>query len=332
MINLPELSISSFVDHRNEERILFTAGPGSLLCENIAELRPCFGRGDDAYLTAEADVMRRLERMSGHSNLVRMQGSASLALEVVSRNFLFGRVLVVETGFYSNRLRDLANAASQWPGEVRKVEQIGWESMEAVSGQFEWVFACSTETSTGLRVPIDQLRGLSDRLGAKLALDATASIGLESGHELADVLAYSSCKGLFGLTGAAFVASHELPSVEVNSFYLSYSSHRSKLMTGPLHSILSLAGVLPQHDNFREAVVINKRLFLERMRPWLALPDSNQPLLCTRLSRRVKTQDPAVVLYSTRFPIEGSVICHLGEIHLGKQAKGAILETLELCA
>ena len=34
-------------------------------------------------------------------------------------------------------------------------------------------------------------------------LDATASIGLESGHEQAEILAYSSCKGLFGLTGAA---------------------------------------------------------------------------------------------------------------------------------
>ena len=37
-------------------------------------------------------------------------------------------------------------------------------------------------------------------------LDATASIGLEANHELSDVMAYSSCKGLFGLTGASFVS------------------------------------------------------------------------------------------------------------------------------
>ena len=30
--------------------------------------------------------------------------------------------------------------------------------------------------------------------------DATASIGLEENHDLADLLAFSSCKGLFGLT------------------------------------------------------------------------------------------------------------------------------------
>ena len=33
-------------------------------------------------------------------------------------------------------------------------------------------------------------------------LDATGSIGLERYHELADVISFSSCKGLFGLTGA----------------------------------------------------------------------------------------------------------------------------------
>ena len=36
-------------------------------------------------------------------------------------------------------------------------------------------------------------------------LDATASIGLEDEHELADLIAYSSCKGLFGLTGAVLL-------------------------------------------------------------------------------------------------------------------------------
>jgi galactokinase len=37
-----------------------------------------------------------------------------------------------------------------------------------------------------------------------LYVDATGSIGLEDNHQLADVMAFSSCKGLFGLTGAGF--------------------------------------------------------------------------------------------------------------------------------
>ena len=51
-------------------------------------------------------------------------------------------------------------------------------------------------------------------------LDATASIGLEKDHELADVLSFSSCKGLFGLTGACFICFNVNIFNDVKSFYL----------------------------------------------------------------------------------------------------------------
>ncbi len=325
-------SIASFVDQRNHERLLFTAGPASLLAENLTGLRPCFGRGDDDYLAAETQVMDQLSRMSGHAQLIRLQGSASLALEIVSRNFLNGRVLVVDTGFYSDRLKAMAQSAMAMPGEVRSADSVAWAAISDFTGRFDWVVACPTETSTGFKLPITQLRQLADRLGAKLMLDATASIGLEDDHELADVIAYSSCKGLFGLTGAAFIASHAEPEGDVDSFYLSYANHRDKRMTGPYHAILSLADVLPNHADFREAVVINKRIFTERMRDWLPVPDLHQPLLCTQVGRKVSSNHPAAVLYSSRYPIEGSIVCHLGEAHLGRNARGKILDTLEFSA
>ena len=50
----------------------------------------------------------------------------------------------------------------------------------------------SVETSVGLKTPIVKLQKLKKRCKAKLALDATASIGLELDHGYADVLAYSS--------------------------------------------------------------------------------------------------------------------------------------------
>ena len=75
-------------------------------------------------------------------------------------------------------------------------------------------------------------------------LDATASIGLEIGHELSDAMAYSSCKGLFGLTGASFISFNEMPSNEIDSFYLNLASHLDRKMTGPYHSICSLYYVL----------------------------------------------------------------------------------------
>ena len=47
---------------------------------------------------------------------------------------------------------------------------------------------------------------MADKCSAQLMLDATASIGLGDNHELADVISFSSCKGLFGLTGGTFIA------------------------------------------------------------------------------------------------------------------------------
>jgi 2-aminoethylphosphonate-pyruvate transaminase len=329
MDDLAKLSVTELVTRRNTARQLFTAGPASLLEQNLTGLRPCFGRGDEDYLEAENTVLATLRRMSGHSYLVRMQGSASLALEIICRNYLLGRVLVVDTGFYSDRLLAMTTTASSAGGQVRQVDQVSWQELNTVTGEFDWVVGCATETSIGLKLPITSLRDLADRLEACLMLDATASIGLEEGHELADVIAYSSCKGLFGLTGAAFIASHELPDHDDDSFYLSYTNHREKRMTGPYHAILSLVDVLPGHAEFREAVAINKRIFCDRMNPWLSQADEHQPLLCSHVKRKVSTNNAAAVLYSSRYPMEGSIICHLGEVHLGRAACGHILESLE---
>lgn len=323
-------SIDSFVTERNAEKLLFTAGPAALLPENLTGLRPCFGRGDADYVAVEARVMAALQKMSGHANIVRMQGSASLALEIMALNFLYGRVLIVQSGYYSQRLSWLAKSALRRIAQVMEVREVEWEELDQIAGSFDWVFACYTETSCGLKLPIEKLRATAERLSAKLMLDATASIGLEHQHELADVISYSSCKGLFGLTGAAFVASHEAPSVEVDSFYLSMSSHAEKMMTGPYHAIASLDDVLADHHSFREAVLENKRVFTKRMTRYLTHPNEQQPLLCTHVRCKVSSKDKRAILYSPRTDFGGSVVCHLGEVHLGPAARGEILSALEI--
>ena len=323
-------SISAFVQGRNAEKVLFTAGPAALLSENLTGLRPCFGRADDDYAAVEARVMAALQRMSGHANVARMQGSASLALEVMALNFLYGRVLVVQSGYYSERLSWLAMSALRRLEQVKEVKVAEWDQLAGVEGKFDWVFACYTETSCGLKVPIEMLRDTADRLSARLMLDATASIGLESRHELANVIAYSSCKGLFGLTGAAFVAYHEVPTVEVDSFYLSLASHTGKMMTGPYHAVASLDNVLADHDAFREAVAENKRVFTKRMARYLTRPPAQQPLLCTHVGCTITSKDERAILYAPRTDFGGSVVCHLGEVHLGRAARGEILSVLEI--
>lgn len=323
-------SLSDIVARANDAKPLFTAGPASLLEENLSGLRPCFGRSDPDYAQDEQFVLNQLRAMSGHAHLIRLQGAASLALEIAVRNFLQGRVLVVQSGAYSDRLRQLAESAQTFPGEVHAVHTVTFGELENVAGSYDWILACYTETSVGMRLPIKSLRQLAERCSAKLMLDATASIGLESSHELADVIAYSSCKGLFGLTGAAFIASHHLPGHSVNSFYLDYATHAQKGMTGPYHAILSLAPVLRRHDEIRESVFVNKARFLRRFAAHLVQSPELEPMLCTQVSCKVRSTHPGALLYASRHPIPGSIVCHLGEAHLGTHADGKLVDYLEV--
>jgi aspartate aminotransferase-like enzyme len=325
-------SIATFVSQRNAEKALFTAGPAALLPENLTGLRPCFGRGDTDYDALEEDVLKRLGALSGHANVARFQGSASLALEIATLNFLCGRVLVVDTGYYAQRLYQLVTSAARRESRIRQVDSVQWDRLIDVDGAYDWVIACVTETSAGILLPVAQLAGLAKQVNARLMLDATGSIGLEPGHEAADVIAYSSCKGLFGLTGAAFIAFNEKPKFTVDSFYLDLDRHLAKGVTGPYHAIASLYEVLPRHTEFVFAVQENKRRFVEQMAAYLSQPPEHQPQLCTHVVCRLTSNEPKAILYTPRTNLGGAVVCHLGEVHLGWAAKGELLNLLEIAS
>ena len=70
-----------------------------------------------------------------------------------------------------------------------------------------------------------------------------------------------------------------MPSNEIDSFYLNLSSHIDKKMTGPYHSICSLLHVLKDHENFKEAVIDNKKRFLNMASDYLVQPEKYQPNL-----------------------------------------------------
>ena len=312
------------------KKAIFSAGPSSLLAENLLGLEPCFGRGDAQYAAIESRVLTALKKMTGHGAIVRLNGSASLALEVAVRNFAAGRVLAVTTGYYGDRLAGFCRGAQNL-GSVTALDIVKLDALDNVAPRYDWVVTVSTETSSGLKNDIGRMRSLATRVGAKLLVDATGSIGLEDGHELADVIGYSSCKGLAGLTGAGFIAYNEAPQVLEPSFYLDFATHAEKKMTGPYHAICSLDRVLTHHGDIRESVRIGKRVFSERHSDRLVRPAKEQPLLCTLFRGRVVPLDDAIVLYTPRDAAPGtSVVCHLGEAHLGAEAKGAIYDRIAI--
>jgi 2-aminoethylphosphonate-pyruvate transaminase len=313
-----------------DARHFFTPGPASLSAYNFEGLSTCFGRGDEVYAKLESRVLDGVREFAGQSKIVRLQGAASLSLEIVSLNFLYGEVVIVDTGYYSSRLASLANFAKSTTGQISRIRMVPWTELDSYSASADWVWACSVETSVGLKVDIRELERFCSRIGAFLALDATASIGLEDHHELAEVTSFSSCKGLFGLTGAAFVCYNNEPRNEVLSFNLSLGNHLQKQMTGPYHAIQSLDFIIPNHDDLKHSVLVNKKAFLRRMKHYLTVPKPNQPLLCTQVSAKVRSKSGRSILYTPRGNNSGSVVCHLGEVHLGASATGASLDDLEV--
>ena len=328
-MKLKNKSIDTFVQERNSNKSIFTPGPASLVSENITGLRSCFGRGDSDYNDLEDRVLNSLAAMSGHQNIVRLQGSATLALEIICLNFLFGKILLVNTGYYSDRLRDLILHAKK-NKLIKDLEIVDWKNLSEVTKKYDWIVSCYTETSIGLRLSMPFLKKIANNVSAKLMIDATASIGLEPDHDLADVIGYSSCKGLFGLTGAAFIAYNDLDKNEVESFYLDMRTHQDKKVTGPYHAICSLDEVLLKHHEFRESVCINKDIFLKKMSNFITINNELQPKICTHINKKIKSKNSSDVLYLPRGVTSGSVICHLGEAHLGLLAEGKILESLDL--
>jgi len=323
-------NLQKFVSSKNLNKKLFTPGPASLLVENITSIQPCFGRGDKEYEKLENKVLNKLKNISHHSYIARMQGAASFAIEVMINNFLYGDLLIIKTGTYSDRLLNMSEASKINFKKIRKIHYEDHRNIDKIDKKYDWVLGCSVETSIGLKIPISKLNKLKKKCRAKLALDATASIGLENNHGYAEVIGYSSCKGLFGLTGAAFVAFNERPKNEINQFNLNISSHLEKKMTGPYHTICSLNDVLKKHNDFKYAVSVNKKYFLKKMDNYLVHSIEQQPRLCTLISKKIKTKSKKVILYQSRSDISGSIVCHLGEVHLKKKAKGKIIDSIYL--
>ena len=281
------LSIKNFVKLKNK-KILFTPGPGSLLEENIFGLSPYFGRGDDDYSKIQKEVIKKIKKICGQKKLVFFQGSGSLAIEIALMNFIKGSILVIDTGYYSERVKSILKNLKNNFKFIKKIDSVLWKNMSQVKKKYDWICAVPVETSIALKIPIEELYKLKKITKSKLMLDATGSIGLEKNHKLSDICTFSSCKGLFGLTGSAFIGYKENPKNKINSFYMNLETHIQKKMTGPYHTIGSLFYVLKNYSKIKRAVQKNKENFLKKYKNYLVYKKLNQPMLCTFVNKNVK--------------------------------------------
>ena len=83
-------------------------------------------------MKTEKKVLNKIKNISGHKNIISTQGSGSTALEMVSLNFLRGKVLIISTGYYSERLFNLAIFAKKTHKFIKKVEKVDWKNLSKV--------------------------------------------------------------------------------------------------------------------------------------------------------------------------------------------------------
>lgn len=292
--------------HGFKPPLYLTPGPSQFIPESVKNLSTSFGRGDTKYSRLEREVEGFLLDISGQSQIISLQGSGSLANQIIAENFLYGDVLVLDTGFYSSRLRQMAEVST----EVTSVHFV--EESKVPSRHFDWLFATPVETGVAKLLPIARLREIANGRGAQLALDAVASIGLEEHHEEADVLGFSSCKGLFGLTGACFVASKKDPENKSIGFFQDYQTHKSKKVTGPYNQIQSIHGLKDNHSELAGQVAENKNVVLSLFREYLVHEILCQPKIST-LVRTKYTSPIDLIDYLPREKTDGcSTISSLG--------------------
>lgn len=322
--DLRNKSLKTIINIKNEKKLMLTPGPAAILNEHLDMFGPVFGRGDSQYEFIFSRVTDWIKKLAKVDNLVAFQGSASNALELGAKSFIKGKVLIVDTGVYSSRFSLFLKQ-----NKIDKEFHCKYEDLEKFEINVDWIMATYVETSTAFKSDIKILRNLANKLGAKLYIDATASIGLEEGHEYADMIAFSSCKGLFGITGAAFIGykdSLNSHKIESEFFTMNLDNMEKHAITGPYHAICSLYGVIDKYEIFKDRVKKSKEDILNNFSIFYS--KKYQPLLCTRLQKKLRAVDKNdnIIFYKPRISIEGSIVCHLGEIYKPDQDISKMIE------
>ncbi len=330
-------ALSSIIQQRNSQKPMFTPGPSNLSINNVLDIRSVFGRDDDEYTTIEETVLENILNITGHDHITRMQGSATTAIDVATSNFVLGNVLIVVSGYYSKRLIEIYNRKLDQLPHKTVITIISYDAIKTElndSRTFDWIATSYTETADGFLSDINLLHQLKQAKQAKLFLDATASINLEDHHDLADACAFSSCKGLGGLTGAGFIAYNDgclLDHLDKNiPWSLDIYTYINKMTTGPYHAICSLYTISKDFDSVKNNVRKSKALFIEKYSNKLVRASKDQPNLCTLFYADSFSAKKGIE-YSPRAVDKGQVVvCHLGDMFTENELIGDIYSNLDI--
>jgi 2-aminoethylphosphonate-pyruvate transaminase len=343
-------SITSIVTKYNSDKCFLTPGPTNLHPQNLLDIRPVFSRSDSHYQEVTTRVLERIRALAGQDSIAAVPGSATTAIEVATSNFLTGNVLVLVTGYYSQRMYEMIKTKegtlgltslrkATWeefiqPGFIKAEETAEAKDTAANKNTPGWIVCAYTETADAFALDLPLVSRLAKSVGAKLMVDATGSINLEDHHELADVNLFSSCKGLGGLTGAGFITYNKALLSSLNTagreFILDLHTYIEKKTTSPAHTLLSLDTVSEHFAEHRDRVRRSKEQFMKVFADVLYRKDY-QPLLCTKVKNaHIELPDWMVGYQPRAIESDCQVVCHLFDQCPSNREPGDVYKSLRL--
>src|SRR5687767_8703491 len=194
---------------------LMIAGPGELHEEDLAILgRQVIAHYGDTWQALHEQAIAALGELLGAADdpyLIPGTGTTCLEAGVVNLFDPGQKVVVINTGFFGIRLRELAMAhrlefveVPVAPGEMLDLDKVS----DAVKGA-NGLLSVHVETATGTRLPIEDLARIANDAGALYMVDGIASIGGEllNVDEMGiDVVVTGTQKGLEAPPGLGVIA------------------------------------------------------------------------------------------------------------------------------
>ncbi len=168
------------------ERILMGPGPSNVSPRVLAALgAPCIGHLDPYFLQVmnETQALLRALFQTHNALTIPVSGTGSAGMETCFVNLIEpgDRVVVGVNGVFGTRMSDVA---SRLGAEVTTVEAEWGRPVElddlrraALGVKPKIIALVHAETSTGVRQPVEGLRGIADEAGALLLLDTVTSLG-----------------------------------------------------------------------------------------------------------------------------------------------------------
>lgn len=245
---------------------LMIAGPGELHEEDLAILgRQVIAHYGDTWQALHEQAVERAGKVLGAADppyLIPGTGTTCLEAAVINLFDPGQKVVIINTGFFGIRLREIAIAhrlefveIPVAPGEMLDLDKVG-----AAAKGAHGIFSVHVETATGTRLPIEDIARVAREADALYLVDGIASVGGELLHvdDMGiDVVVTGTQKGLeappgmgiiaFSSKGRAVIEAHTEP---LHSWYLDIKRwdwyrkewpHHPHPVTMPTNLVLALS-------------------------------------------------------------------------------------------